>query len=71
MSDVYRAARERAAYADRRDRVRFAFTGAQAATTLNGLLTNDIAAVHPGTGCYAAALTGACKPALDACNASL
>ena len=65
MSDVYRAARERAAYADRRDRVRFAFTGAQAATTLNGLLTNDIAAVHPGTGCYAAALTAKGKVIAD------
>ena len=57
------AAREYTALHDtcgalRRDeRARWAFTGAKAAETLNGILSNDIEALTPGSGCYALALT--------------
>jgi folate-binding protein YgfZ len=57
------AAREYAALHDacgalRRDeRARWLFSGKKAAETLNGLLSNDIEALTPGSGCYAAALT--------------
>ena len=61
----YAAARERAAFMDRSDRLRMKFSGAQAAATLNGLLTNDVAALTPGTGCYAAALTAKGKIIAD------
>lgn len=61
----YRAAREAAAWIDRRDRVRVEFTGDKAADTLNGLLTNDILVLKPGSGCYAAALTAKGKIIAD------
>lgn len=51
------AVREGAMIADRNDRLRMWFTGAAAADTLNGLVTNDVAALAPGRGVYAAALT--------------
>ncbi|MDA1080198.1 MAG: folate-binding protein [Gemmatimonadetes bacterium] len=57
IGNGYRAAREDAAFIDRSDRLRLEFTGAQAAATLNGLLTNDVATLKPGFGHYAAALT--------------
>ncbi|MBK8248139.1 MAG: folate-binding protein [Gemmatimonadetes bacterium] len=41
----------------RTDLVRIAFTGPQAAAVVNGLVTNDVAALSPGEGCYAVALT--------------
>jgi folate-binding protein YgfZ len=56
-------AREYAALHDacgalRRDeRARWTFVGSTGAETLGGLLTNDIEALTPGSGCYAAALT--------------
>jgi folate-binding protein YgfZ len=56
-ADGYGAARERAAFVDRSHRFRFEFTGARAAETLNGILTNDIAKLEPHAGLYAAALT--------------
>src|SRR4051794_9503051 len=56
-SASYRAARERAALLDRSDRGRIVVSGHDRATYLQGLLTNDIAALQPGTGCYAAYLT--------------
>ena len=56
-AEGYRAAREAAALLDRSDRGRIVVSGADRATYLNGLLTNDIAALAPGTGCYAAYLT--------------
>jgi folate-binding protein YgfZ len=65
MTSAYRAAREHAAHADRSDRIRVEVTGAQAAATLNGLLTNDVAVLRPGTGCYAAALTAKGKVIAD------
>ncbi len=42
---------------DRSDRGRFFMTGADRRSYLQGLLTNDIAALEPGRGCYAAYLT--------------
>ena len=57
MKEAYTAAREGAAFLDRSDRGRIVLTGADRASYLQGLLTNDIAALTPGTGCYAAYLT--------------
>ncbi len=56
-SGAYEAARTRAALADRSDRGRVVVTGADRRSYLHGLLTNDIAALAPGQGCYAAYLT--------------
>lgn len=61
----YAAAGTRAAWCDAGDRVRIDFTGPQATETLNGLLTNDIAKLAPGTGAYAAALTSKGKVIAD------
>src|SRR5438128_3549834 len=57
MREAYTAARERAAFLDRSDRGRIVVSGADRASYLQGLLTNDIAALKPGEGCYAAYLT--------------
>lgn len=65
MSSAYDAARTTAAFLDRGDRVRMEFSGAKAAETLNGLLTNDIAKLAAGMGCYAAALTNRGKVIAD------
>jgi folate-binding protein YgfZ len=55
---AYQAARQHAAYLDRSDaRGRLLVSGQDRATYLHGLLTNDITALKPGTGCYAAYLT--------------
>src|SRR5438105_4160192 len=55
---AYQAARQRAAFLDRSDdRGRLVVSGRDRATYLHGLLTNDITALKPGTGCYAAYLT--------------
>lgn len=56
-TEAYAAARHRAAFLDRSDRGRIALTGNDRATYLQGLLTNDIVALKPGDGCYAAYLT--------------
>jgi folate-binding protein YgfZ len=50
---------------DRSDRTRLQFSGAQAVATLNGLVTNDVAALKPGEGAYAAALTAKGKMLAD------
>ena len=55
--DGYGALRDGAALADRRGLVRVIVGGGQAAEAMNGLLTNDVLALTPGTGLYAAALT--------------
>src|SRR5438094_3788732 len=55
--DAYRAARERAASIDRSARGRILVSGPDRASYLQGLLTNDIAVLRPGAGCYAAYLT--------------
>ena len=53
----YDAARRRAAFIDLSARGRIVLTGADRASYLQGLLTNDIAALEPGEGCYSAYLT--------------
>jgi folate-binding protein YgfZ len=53
----YDAIREGAALVVPQDRARIAVSGRDRATYLQGLLTNDIVALAPGTGCYAAWLT--------------
>ncbi len=57
LSEQYRALREGAAIVDRSDRARLLLTGNDRRSYLQGLLTNDVAALTPGTGCYAAYLT--------------
>ncbi len=61
----YAALRERSAVLDRSARTRLLFSGAKAADTLNGLLTNDAASLVNGAGCYAAALTAKGKVIAD------
>jgi folate-binding protein YgfZ len=53
----YQAAHERAASLDRPDRGRIVVSGADRASYLQGLLTNDVTALKAGQGCYAAYLT--------------
>jgi len=53
----YAVLRGEAALAERSGRLRMTFAGDQAAATLTGLLTNDVLALQPGHGQYAAALT--------------
>jgi tRNA-modifying protein YgfZ len=52
----YRALREEAGLLDRSDRARIVVHGAEAAEFLQGQLTNDVEALEPGGGCYAALL---------------
>src|SRR5882672_2406363 len=54
---AYDAARRRAALIDRSNRGRIVVSGADRATYLQGLLTNDVVALKAGQGCYAAYLT--------------
>jgi folate-binding protein YgfZ len=54
---AYEAARHRAAIRRRDELGRIVVSGADRATYLHGLLTNDIAALKAGEGCYAAYLT--------------
>jgi folate-binding protein YgfZ len=54
---AYDAARHRAAVVDRSARGRIVVSGADRASYLQGLLTNDIEALKAGQGCYAAYLT--------------
>jgi folate-binding protein YgfZ len=53
----YEALRTRAVVVDRSQRARTRISGARAAETLTGLVTNDVAALELGHGQYAAALT--------------
>jgi tRNA-modifying protein YgfZ len=55
--ETYRGARTRAALIDRSERDRIVLTGAERASYLHGVLTNDITALKPGDGCYAAYLS--------------
>jgi folate-binding protein YgfZ len=57
LERVHNALRTNSVFVDRSDRMRMRFTGAKAAESLNGLLTNDVTALAPGQGQYAAALT--------------
>ena len=53
----YAAATERAGLIDRSGRGKLALTGSQAKEFLQGQVSNDVEALTPGTGCYAAFLT--------------
>jgi folate-binding protein YgfZ len=55
--DSYQAALDRAIIADRSPRGILELAGGDRQTLLHNLLTNDIAGLAPGTGCYAAYLT--------------
>ena len=57
LHDDYAAIREGAAIGSISPRVQLAVAGNDRASYLQGLLTNDIQALTPGTGCYAAWLT--------------
>src|SRR6266446_9936635 len=54
---AYTAARHEAALIDRSGRGRIVVSGKDRASYLQGLLTNDVAALKAGQGCYAAYLT--------------
>ena len=55
--EPYHAARRRAAFIDLSARGRIVLAGADRASYLQGLLTNDVTALEPGEGCYSAYLT--------------
>jgi len=57
IADDYRAIREGTAIGSISPRSQIAVAGKDRASYLQGLLTNDIPALKPGTGCYAAWLT--------------
>jgi tRNA-modifying protein YgfZ len=58
VSDIeYRAATESCGLVDRSGRGKLALTGAEAKAFLQGQVSNDVEALAPGTGCYAAFLT--------------
>jgi folate-binding protein YgfZ len=57
LPEQYRALHEGAGLVDRTDRGQLSFTGVDRRAFLQGLLTNDILALEPGGGCYAALLT--------------
>lgn len=61
----YEALRRRAIVVNRNHRARMHFTGAKAAEVLTGLVTNDVGALLPGQGQYAAALTAKGKVVAD------
>jgi folate-binding protein YgfZ len=53
----YEALRRRSGVVDRSERGKLLLTGAEAKDFLHGQVTNDVLALAPGTGCYAAFLT--------------
>lgn len=55
--DQYRALHETAGFLPRTDRGRLVLRGGDRRTYLQGLLSNDVAALTPGASCYAALLT--------------
>jgi folate-binding protein YgfZ len=57
LSAEQRALREGCALLDRSERGKLALTGSGAKAFLQGQVTNDVEALEPGTGCYAAVLT--------------
>ena len=56
-STQYEAVTESCGLVDRCERGKLALTGAEAKRFLQGQVSNDIEALTPGTGCYAAFLT--------------
>jgi folate-binding protein YgfZ len=61
----YEALQTRAAVFDRSHRGRLRVKGSRAAEMVTGLVTNDVSALIPGQGCYAAALTAKGKIVAD------
>jgi tRNA-modifying protein YgfZ len=61
----YEALQTRAALFDRSHRGRLRINGERAAEMIAGLVTNDVAGLIPGQGCYAAALTAKGKIVAD------
>jgi folate-binding protein YgfZ len=61
----YRALRNDASVVDRSMSLRMVFSGPKAAEALTGLVTNDVLALKPGNGLYAAALTAKGKIIAD------
>jgi tRNA-modifying protein YgfZ len=57
LSGEQRAIREACGLLDRSERGKLALTGSGATTFLQGQVTNDVEALTPGGGCYAAVLT--------------
>ena len=55
--DADRVVREACGLLDRSERGKLAFVGAQAKAFLQGQVTNDVEALSPGAGCYAALLS--------------
>ena len=56
-SSDYRTVTEACGLLDRSERGKLALTGREAKTFLQGQVTNDVEALTPGEGCYAAFLT--------------
>lgn len=57
IEDQYRVLSEHCGLVDRSERGKLALSGADAAEFMNGQVTNEIVALGPGKGCYAAFLT--------------
>jgi folate-binding protein YgfZ len=57
LTDDERAVREGVGIVDRSERGKLALTGSDAKRFLQGQVTNDVEALTPGTGCFAAFLT--------------
>jgi folate-binding protein YgfZ len=57
LSAEHRVLTEECGLVDRSERGKLALTGADAKAFLNGQVTNDVEALEPGRGCYAAFLT--------------
>jgi folate-binding protein YgfZ len=57
LAGEYAALTERCGLVDRSERGKLALTGAEAREFLHGQVSNDIEALEPGQGCYAAFLT--------------
>jgi tRNA-modifying protein YgfZ len=57
VSSDYRAITEACGLLDRSDRGKLALAGAEAGSFLQGQVSNDVEALSPGEGCYAAFLT--------------
>jgi folate-binding protein YgfZ len=65
IADEHAAIHGSAAVVDRSARLRLIFAGVQAAEALTGLVTNDVLALRPGSGQFAAALTAKGKVIAD------
>src|SRR5215204_6074432 len=57
MASEYRTLTEQVGLVDRSERGKLALTGGEAKEFLHGQVTNDVEALEPGRGCYAAFLT--------------